>query len=53
MAATIAAGEVDADVYKTLDEHGAVVVGGANPVRLPAQPTLSSQSPHLTLLCLI
>lgn len=53
MAATIAAGEVDADVYKTLDEHGAVVVGGANPVRLPTQPTLSSQSLHLTLLCLI
>ena len=33
MAATIGAGEVDMDVYSELDKHGAVVVGGANPVR--------------------
>lgn len=39
MAATIAAGEVGADVYKTLDNHGAVVVAGANPVRLPHSPS--------------
>lgn len=43
MAATIAAGEVGADVYRTLDKHGAVVVAGANPVRLPHSP--SSQTP--------
>ena len=33
MAATIAAGETDADVYEALDEYGAIVVGGSNPVR--------------------
>lgn len=32
MAATIAAGEVDKDVYQALAEHDAIVVGGANPV---------------------
>lgn len=32
MAVTIAAGEVGGSVYKVADEHGALVVGGANPV---------------------
>ncbi|KEZ41909.1 hypothetical protein SAPIO_CDS6605 [Scedosporium apiospermum] len=31
MAATVAAGEVDKNVYAAAHEHGAVVVGGANP----------------------
>ena len=35
MAATISAGEVGLDVYEALDKHGAVVVGGANPVSPP------------------
>ncbi|MBE3045504.1 hypothetical protein IMZ48_23750 [Candidatus Bathyarchaeota archaeon] len=39
MAATIAAGEVDLGVYEALDKHGAVVVGGANPVSPPQAPT--------------
>lgn len=40
MAATIGAGEVDGDVYEALDKHGAIVVGGANPVRFPRESTL-------------
>lgn len=33
MAATIAAGEQDYDVYKAVAKHNAIVVGGSNPVR--------------------
>jgi hypothetical protein len=33
MAATIAAGERDYQLYQEMDKHGAVVVGGSNPVR--------------------
>lgn len=40
MAATIGAGEVDGNVYEALDKHGAIVVGGANPVRFPTESTL-------------
>lgn len=40
MAATIAAGETDADAYKALDEHGAVIVAGSNPVCKTVQPHL-------------
>ena len=52
MAATIAAGEVSADVYKALDKHAAVVVAGSNPVRLSTQPITSDCSRYLTLLSL-
>ena len=45
MAATIAAGETDADVYKALGDHDAVVVAGSNPVRLihPSHPHSQKQ----------
>jgi hypothetical protein len=33
MAATIAAGERDYQLYQQMDKHSAVVVGGSNPVR--------------------
>ena len=39
MAATIAAGETGEDVYKALDEHSVVVVGGASPVRTSLRPS--------------
>ena len=47
MAATISAGEVGLGVYEALDKHGAVVVGGANPVSppLPA-PRPRKRIPH-------
>lgn len=47
MAATIAAAETDTDVYKALDGHGAVVVGGSNPVRKCSQPYLPLSETNL------